>query len=109
MLFLQQYGVSPAFAQKIFKMYGSASVQRVKDNPYSLAKDILGIGFYKTADSVAPQRMGHALTSPERISAGIEYVLWAYPKTATCAILSKHLFRKRKRSLKLTNHSSNNS
>lgn len=73
MLFLQQYGVSPSFAQKIFKMYGNTAIEKVRNNPYSLAKDVLGIGF-KTADSIA-QRMGHAPTSPERISAGIEYVL----------------------------------
>jgi exodeoxyribonuclease V alpha subunit len=38
MVFLQTYGVSPAFAQKIFKAYGSQSIKQVKDNPYSLAR-----------------------------------------------------------------------
>lgn len=73
MLFLQQYNVSPSFAQKIFKQYGSQSIEKVKANPFHLARDIFGIGF-KTADSIA-QRMGHAHDSPERISAGIEFVL----------------------------------
>lgn len=73
MLFLQTYQVSPAYAQKIFKAYGSHSIERVKENPYHLARDIFGIGF-KTADAIA-QRMGMAPDSPERIDAGIEYVL----------------------------------
>ena len=74
MLFLRTHGVTPAYAQKIFKAYGDKSIEKVKENPYQLAKDIFGIGF-KLADTIA-QRMGFALESPERISAGIEHVLW---------------------------------
>lgn len=73
MIFLQGHGVSPAFAQKIFKAYGNQSVQKVKENPFALAKDIFGIGF-KTADTVA-EKMGIAKESDQRIDAGIEHVL----------------------------------
>ncbi len=73
MIFLQQYGVSPAYAQKIFKTYGKHAVEKVTANPFQLAQDIAGIGF-KTADTIA-QKMGHALDSPARICAGIEYAL----------------------------------
>jgi exodeoxyribonuclease V alpha subunit len=73
MVFLQTYGVSPAFAQKIFKTYGDQSIVKVKENPYTLARDIFGIGF-KTADTLA-QKMGIAPGSPQRLDAGIEYVL----------------------------------
>lgn len=73
MLFLQHFQVSPAFAQKIFKQYGAASIEKVKENPYNLAKDIFGIGF-KTADGIA-QKMGMTQDSPQRICAGIEHVL----------------------------------
>lgn len=73
MVFLQTYGVSPAFAQKIFKSYGKESINKVKDNPFHLARDIHGIGF-KTADTIA-QKMGIAKESDKRIDAGIEYVL----------------------------------
>ncbi len=73
MIFLQQYGISPAYAQKIFKVYGKNAVERVSANPFQLAQDIHGIGF-KTADTIA-QKMGHAQDSPERICAGIEYGL----------------------------------
>lgn len=73
MVFLQTYGVSPAFAQKIFKTYGDQSVAKVKENPYALARDIFGIGF-KTADTLA-QKMGIGSGSPQRLDAGIEHVL----------------------------------
>lgn len=73
MVFLQTYGVSPSFAQKIFKTYGDQSVAKVKENPYALARDIFGIGF-KTADTLA-QKMGVGSGSPQRLDAGIEYVL----------------------------------
>lgn len=73
MVFLQTYGVSPAYAQKIFKSYGKECIAKVKDNPYHLARDIFGIGF-KTADTIA-SKMGIAKDSDRRIEAGIEFVL----------------------------------
>jgi len=74
MIFLRSHGVSPAFAQKIFKAYGDQSIEKVRENPYQLAKDIFGIGF-KTADLVA-QKLGLPLQSAQRISAGIQFLLW---------------------------------
>lgn len=74
MIFLRSHGVSPAYAQRIFKIYGAESIEKVKANPYSLAKDIFGIGF-KLADAVA-QKLGFALHSKERLAAGIQFVLW---------------------------------
>lgn len=73
MIFLQSYGVSPKFAQKIYKIYGNKSIAKVKENPYSLAQDVIGIGF-KSADTIA-QKMGIATDAPERLSAGILYVM----------------------------------
>lgn len=73
MIFLQTYGVSPTYAQKIYKSYGAQSIHKVKENPYNLARDIFGIGF-KTADTVA-KKIGIAQDAPQRIDSGIEYVL----------------------------------
>ncbi|MCE5319084.1 MAG: ATP-dependent RecD-like DNA helicase [Parachlamydia sp.] len=73
MVFLQSHGVSPAYAQKIYKIYGSQCINKVRENPYNLAKDVFGIGF-KSADAIA-SRLGIAKESPQRIEAGIEYVL----------------------------------
>lgn len=73
MIFLQSHDISPAYAQKIFKNYGSQSIVKVKENPYLLAREIAGIGF-KIADSIA-KKMGISHDSFKRIDAGIEYIL----------------------------------
>lgn len=73
MIFLQSYGVSPKFAQKIYRVYGNKSIAKVNENPYSLAEDIIGIGF-KSADTIA-QKMGIAIDSPQRLNAGILFVM----------------------------------
>ncbi len=73
MIFLQKYGVTPTYAQKIFKTYGDESIEKIQNNPFNLARDIFGIGF-KTADSIA-ENMGIEKTSVKRIDAGVEHVL----------------------------------
>ena len=73
MLFLQSHGVSPAYAVKIYKAYGSKSIEIVERNPYQLASDIWGIGF-KSADKIA-RAIGIAEDDPRRIEAGVVYVL----------------------------------
>ncbi|MDR1651460.1 MAG: ATP-dependent RecD-like DNA helicase [Synergistaceae bacterium] len=73
MYFLQEYGVSPAFAAKIFKEYGRDAMRVVKENPYRLADEIFGIGFL-TADRLA-SRMGVKHDSEMRLDAGVKYVL----------------------------------
>jgi exodeoxyribonuclease V alpha subunit len=74
MIFLRGHNVSPSFAQKIFRMYGAQSIEKVRSNPFRLAKDIHGVGF-KTADLIA-QGLGIAKDAKERICAGIEHTLW---------------------------------
>jgi exodeoxyribonuclease V alpha subunit len=74
MLFLRTYGVSPAFAHRIYRAFGEESVEKVKENPYHLAREIHGVGF-KMADSIA-LKMGYPLQSSARIAAGIQHVLW---------------------------------
>jgi exodeoxyribonuclease V alpha subunit len=73
MTFLMGHGISPTYAQKVFKTYGNDSIRTIRDNPYQLARDIWGIGF-KTADATA-QKLGIAKDSLQRIDAGIEYTL----------------------------------
>ncbi len=74
MIFLRGHGVSPSFAQKIFKKYGEESIHRVQSNPFRLAKEIHGVGF-KTADGIA-KGLGIPHDAQERIEAGIEHTLW---------------------------------
>lgn len=73
MVFLQEHGVSTAYAVKIYKKYGEQAIAVVQANPYRLAEEIWGIGF-KTADALA-QSLGLDPHSPLRIRAGIFYAL----------------------------------
>ena len=73
MLFLQGYGVSTAYAAKIYREYGKESIEKVRENPYRLADDIWGIGF-KTADGIAA-KMGYEKEDPRRCRSGILYTL----------------------------------
>ena len=72
-IFLQDYGISNQLAVKIYKTYGIDLYGVVKETPYKLAEDIQGIGF-KIADDIA-KKAGFALNDPNRIRAGILYVL----------------------------------
>lgn len=73
MVFLQEKGISPAYASKIYKHYGAHAIAVIQENPYRLADDIWGIGF-KIADTIA-HNLGIASNSPKRIKAGILFAL----------------------------------
>ena len=73
MIFLQSHDVSTLFAVKIFKTYGEKSIEVVSENPYCLARDIYGIGFF-SADRIA-LKLGFEKNGEQRIKAGIKHVL----------------------------------
>jgi exodeoxyribonuclease V alpha subunit len=73
MIYLQGYGVSSRMAAKIYKEYGSETIEKVKENPYTLADDVHGIGFIR-ADDIA-LKMNVPEDSPQRIAAGLFYAL----------------------------------
>lgn len=73
MIFLQGHGVSTGYSAKIFKQYGQDSIRVVRENPYHLTADILGIGFI-IADSIA-EKVGIPRDSLIRGEAGILHVL----------------------------------
>ncbi|MDR3708257.1 MAG: ATP-dependent RecD-like DNA helicase [Capsulimonadaceae bacterium] len=87
MLFLQSHGVSPAYAVKIYKTYGTDSIAIVERNPYQLATDIWGIGF-KSADQIAGN-LGFAKDDPRRIEAGLIYVMNQTVETGGNAFLTR--------------------
>ncbi|MBI6038781.1 SF1B family DNA helicase RecD2 [Clostridium perfringens] len=72
-IFLQTHGLSVNQCLKIYKKYGSSSVDTVKNNPYILCDEISGIGF-KTSDKIA-RSLGIGVDSPFRIQSGIRYVI----------------------------------
>ena len=73
MIFLQDKGISPAYATKIYKKYKHESIAVVQQNPYRLADEIWGIGF-KIADQIA-QNLGLSKESIERVKAGITFAI----------------------------------
>jgi len=73
MVFLQGFGVGEIYAHRIFKRYRDRAIAVVQNNPFRLASDIFGIGFQK-ADAIAGA-LGYTKTAPERITAGVLYVL----------------------------------
>ena len=73
MVFLQGYGVTPALAVKIFKTYGDRVQDVLRQNPYRLVEDVVGVGF-RTADRIAAA-LGIAPHSEYRLFAGIKFAL----------------------------------
>lgn len=91
MLFLQDQGVSTAYAVKIYKTYGNDSIKLVRENPYRLADDIWGIGF-KTADRIAG-RLGYDANSYERCRSGLIYSLNQLANEGHCYVKLEVLIR----------------
>lgn len=72
-IFLQEYGVTPNLALRVYKRFGQKSVDLIKENPYILCDNVERIGF-KTADRIASE-MGLPKNHSGRLSSGVKYVL----------------------------------
>jgi len=84
MVFLHSNGVSTSRAVRIYKTYGEDAIEKVRTDPYRLAKDIHGIGF-KTADQIA-QKIGIPMDSLIRACAGLSHVLIEATGDGHCAL-----------------------
>ncbi len=73
MVYLQDKGISCAYAAKIYKAYGQNSIAVLTENPYRLAEEIWGIGF-KMADQIA-QAIGIPRDSLKRIKSGLLFAI----------------------------------
>ncbi len=82
MMFLQSHGISTLFAVRIYKEYGDDAIAMVTEDPYRLADDFYGIGFF-SADKVALS-IGLSPDSPRRVAAGIRHVLAASREFGHC-------------------------
>ncbi|WP_289023324.1 AAA family ATPase [Desulfobacter postgatei] len=82
MMFLQSHGISTLFSVRIYKEYGQNAIAWITQDPYRLASDFFGIGFF-TADKVALS-IGLGTDSPPRITAGIRHVLSAAREFGHC-------------------------
>jgi exodeoxyribonuclease V alpha subunit len=84
MVFLHSHGVSTGRAVRIYKLYGEQAIEKVRENPYRLAKDVQGIGF-QSADKIA-QKLGIPPDSILRACAGIEHLLSEAAGEGHCAL-----------------------
>ena len=73
LVFLQEHGLGPSQAVRVFRRYGERTAEVVRANPWRLAEDVWGIGF-RTADGLA-RSLGHATDSPHRLAAGLRHLL----------------------------------
>lgn len=89
MMFLQSHGISTLFAVRIYKEYGEEAIRIVSDDPYRLASDFYGIGFF-SADKVA-RSLGLAPDSEQRLTAAIRHVLAAGREQGHCYLLSTQI------------------
>jgi len=84
MVFLHSQGVGTSRAVRIYKTYGEAAIEKVRADPYILARDIPGIGF-RTADQIA-QNLGIPYDSILRACAGLRHVILEATGQGHCAL-----------------------
>lgn len=89
MMFLQGHGISTLFAVRIYKEYGDKAIDMVSEDPYRLAHDFYGIGFF-SADKVALS-IGLAKDSRQRIVAAIRHVLAASREQGHCYLTTSQI------------------
>ncbi len=89
MMFLQGHGISTLFAVRIYKKYGDQAIRIVSDDPYRLANDFYGIGFF-SADRVALS-LGLAEDSEQRLTAAVKHVLAAGREQGHCYLISTQI------------------
>lgn len=70
--FLVPHGITPNRAVKLFREYGSKTLEVVKEHPYTLS-EMAGVGFL-TADKIA-KSMGFGDLATERVDAALLYTL----------------------------------
>jgi len=91
----------PAYlAVAIHERYGEAAMRMVRESPYRLARDVRGIGF-ATADRIA-RALGIDPNSPDRIEAGLVFVLEQAEQDGHCALPIAELVAKTATALEVT-------
>lgn len=91
MLFLHAHGVSTNRAARIYKTYGENAISIIRANPYTLARDIHGIGFH-SADAVA-MKLGFEQDSLLRARGAIDHLLTEATGEGHCALPREELIQ----------------
>lgn len=99
MLWLEEHNVTGAYAARIYKKYGSFSIQVMETDPFRLAREVDGIGFV-IADSIA-NGIGFDKESDSRISAGLDYQLMSSSQDGHCCVPEPYLVQETSKLLKV--------
>lgn len=89
---LYSYNIPSKTAMRIINYYGSATIDKLTENPYQLIYDIDGIGFIK-ADEIAT-KIGFDENDPKRIKAAIIYAMRNFTYQNGDIYLSEELLNK---------------
>jgi exodeoxyribonuclease V alpha subunit len=73
MEYLMEFNIHPGIALQLHKWYGDLAMKFIKDNPYMLVDESLGVRF-SIADSMA-FALGYDTDAPERVQAGLMFEL----------------------------------
>lgn len=88
MIFLSQYGIRSKYAMRVYHKYGSGGRDMICTNPYLLCSSGIDLEF-RRVEKLAHD-MNIAPNSPERVAAGIEFILSYNTKNGyTCLPLEK--------------------
>jgi exodeoxyribonuclease V alpha subunit len=91
MLFLHAHGLSTNRATRIYKTYGEGAIETIRANPYTLARDIHGIGFH-SADAVAT-KLGFEPDSLLRARGAMDHLLTEALGEGHCALPREELIQ----------------
>ena len=73
MLVLSEYGLNPTECLKCYKKWGAAAADKIKENPYILCDNALGVSFDRV-DALCEERQ-FAADDPRRVKAALLHVL----------------------------------
>ncbi len=87
--FLEEIGIAPSYAKKVYELYGINAVEEIKNDPYRLIDVVRGISF-KTIDEAA-LKIGVNQDDEQRIIYGIKYGLLLATYNGHTCVLKQNL------------------
>ncbi len=96
-MFFQSHGLPASLAARVFRVFGSESVNVAKNSPYKLIDTVDGFTF-ENADKIAHD-LNFEQSDPMRVSAGVKYVLHREANAGGHTYLPKFTLMRRAQSM----------
>ena len=87
--FLEQFGIGPEGAKKVYNLLGINAIEEIEANPYILVDIIRGVDF-KQIDEIAI-KLGIERQNLKRVESGIKYALIKITYNGHCCTLKENL------------------